>query len=1132
MEPRELLSVMPTPIHVGTTYLEDSNPTDTSEYLVKNGVLTSTQVADLFEVSYTGGAPGSELTSLTINLKNNIFFNTSPSTAASYGWFPLQIVSHDGFQITSQSVAPGSSTMVLTFSGFTAGDMLVLTVRLGVDANSSTSTGITSVVEGADLQGSTFTADFTAPHSTDVSVTSAYYDFFDFSGTGLENVLPNDNYNNAAALDYVPQGASLGPVYTAGAWGAAQQEPLATLSGTVYYDLNADNQQESGEPGIAGVTVTLYSLNGNTYTSTGITTTTDANGNYEFADLAPGTYQVVETRPDGYVSVGDTPGTVNGQTRGTTAGMTTLIGINLNYGDDSIQNNFANTKYASVSGYVYVDANDNGVKDPGEAGLPAAQLTLLDANGNVLATTTTDSTGYYQFNSLMPGTYAVTVAQPAGYYPGLDSSGTAGGTAHNPGNLIDGIPLAGGVVGLNYNFGELLPASVGGTVFVDLNNNGVIDSGDTRLAGVTVYLEDSSGNIVDSTTTDSQGNYSFTDLQPGTYAVEEVPPGGYLENSDWIGSAGGQTDGLTRMVNINLGQGVAGTGYNFTETLPGTISGFVFQDGPPIQLQNGEPMPNIPSVRDGKLTANDPRLAGVTMVLCDGSGIPLTDAGGNQITTVTDANGYYQFAGLEPGMYSVKEVQPNGYVPGVDTAGTAGGLVVNTYTYSTISPQVLSTLAVTASDTVIAGIKLMPGDTATQYNFSEVLVNPAPPSPPVNPPPGIPPLVPPPAPDFPLLGPPMQLPGSDYTSPGIVSAPAPQIMMQPMFGGAAAPADYTWHLSVIDGGSPRNAALSDQFTAYTPTEYFDAAAWTGDNLDQGEFILADQNGVPIKRFHFGLRHATPVTGDWDGSGCTKVGVFLDGLWFFDLNGNGHWDENDLWAKLGKMGDQPVAGDWDGDGKTDIGIFGPKWIGDARAAAADPGLPDVQNTQRGRQKNMPPDPMDAAVGYRTMKHGKAGKLRSDLIDHVFRYGTKGDIAVVGDWNGDGVYTIGIFRNGTWFLDMDGDGRWSPGDVMFKFGQEGDLPVVGDWTGDGVSKVGVYRNGKFYLDTNNNHQLDAQDKVLELGSPGDKPVVGDWTGDGVDKVGVYHDAVPASDAGGDTGAVSSPAAADAAPPATVQ
>jgi hypothetical protein len=134
------------------------------------------------------------------------------------------------------------------------------------------------------------------------------------------------------------------------------------------------------------------------------------------------------------------------------------------------------------------------------------------------------------------------------------------------------------------------------------------------------------------------------------------------------------------------------------------------------------------------------------------------------------------------------------------------------------------------------------------------------------------------------------------------------------------------------------------------------------------------------------------------------------------------------------------------------------------------------------------------------------MRSDVIDHVFQYGSKGDRAVAGDWNGDGIRTVGIFRNGAWFLDMDGDGRWSDGDISVEFGQEGDLPVVGDWTGDGISKLGVYRNGTFYLDTNNNRRLDATDKVFQLGHSGDQPVAGDWTGNGVDKVGVYEQNAP--------------------------
>ena len=64
------------------------------------------------------------------------------------------------------------------------------------------------------------------------------------------------------------------------------------------------------------------------------------------------------------------------------------------------------------------------------------------------------------------------------------------------------------------------------------------------------------------------------------------------------------------------------------------------------------------------------------------------------------------------------------------------------------------------------------------------------------------------------------------------------------------------------------------------------------------------------------------------------------------------------------------------------------------------------------------------------------------------------------------------------------------------------MVGDFNGDGVDEIGVYRDGKWIIDTNGNRQIDAQDKVFELGGAGDKPVVGDWNGDGTDDPGVYH------------------------------
>ena len=241
--------------------------------------------------------------------------------------------------------------------------------------------------------------------------------------------LPDDNYDNSSAIftTNMPPADPPDPVFTAGVLASMQQTPLPiTLSGTVFDDLNADNQQEAGEPGIAGVTLTLYELDdsGN-YVATGKTATTDANGNYEFTGLLPGTYQVVETQPAGYLSVGDTPGTVNGQTRGVVTTVDILSGINLDGGDNSIHNDFAEMQPASVSGYVYVDANNNGVYRPRR---DAHRRRATDAAGRQRQSDRPDGhdrpDGYYRFDDLMPGTYGVAETQPAGYLDGLDAAGT------------------------------------------------------------------------------------------------------------------------------------------------------------------------------------------------------------------------------------------------------------------------------------------------------------------------------------------------------------------------------------------------------------------------------------------------------------------------------------------------------------------------------------------------------------------------------------------------------------------------------------------------------------------------------------------------------------------------------------
>jgi hypothetical protein len=119
---------------------------------------------------------------------------------------------------------------------------------------------------------------------------------------------------------------------------------------------------------------------------------------------------------------------------------------------------------SSLSGFVYRDKNNNGLRDPDEKGIEGVLITLTgtdDLGNTILMTTRTDSNGRYRFANLRPGTYTITQKQPSGWLDGKESLGTAGGFVGE--DEFYGIVLGPGVDGRDYNFGELKRQSGGGS---------------------------------------------------------------------------------------------------------------------------------------------------------------------------------------------------------------------------------------------------------------------------------------------------------------------------------------------------------------------------------------------------------------------------------------------------------------------------------------------------------------------------------------------------------------------------------------------------------------------------------------------------------------------------------------------
>ncbi len=191
---------------------------------------------------------------------------------------------------------------------------------------------------------------------------------------------------------------------------------------------------------------------------------------------------------------------------------------------------------------------------------------------------------------------------------------------------------------------------------------------------MTINLLDAQDNVIATTVTDASGHYTFNNLFPGTYGVsDEAAPGFILEDAD-VGSLGGVSESENVVDQIMLAAVHQGTSYDFCQVPPGSLSGFVFQDGPAIILTSPDEVVTPQSTgRDGVYEPGDPPIAGVTMVLGDANGIILFDSKGQPIETTTDSSGLYQFNNLVPNeSYTVYEIEPSGYIKGLDTAGSAG----------------------------------------------------------------------------------------------------------------------------------------------------------------------------------------------------------------------------------------------------------------------------------------------------------------------------------------------------------------------------------------------------------------------------------------------------------------------------
>ncbi|MEG4608310.1 SdrD B-like domain-containing protein, partial [Microcoleus sp. F6_B6] len=282
----------------------------------------------------------------------------------------------------------------------------------------------------------------------------------------------------------------------------------------------------------------------------------------------------------------------------------------------------------------FIDINNDRNFTPGTDQLQSGVTLFLDQNNNAQldigeSQTQTDNLGVYSFSQLPPASYNVQEIVPAGF------------TRVTPIQAVTVVANQTTNFDIINNVAQTLPVigSISGRKFIDVNANRTFESRtDQPQPNITLFLDINNNGQLDSgelqSQTDSLGEYSFSNLPPASYTVQEIVPAGF-----------------TRVTPVQAVTVVANETTNFdilniAQTPPpltGSISGRKFND---INV-------------NGILDVGEPGILGFTIYI-DLNRNNIFDS--SEPSTLTDATGSYQFNGLQPGTFTLREVQQPGFV--------------------------------------------------------------------------------------------------------------------------------------------------------------------------------------------------------------------------------------------------------------------------------------------------------------------------------------------------------------------------------------------------------------------------------------------------------------------------------------
>ncbi|MDR1568865.1 MAG: carboxypeptidase regulatory-like domain-containing protein [Oscillospiraceae bacterium] len=395
--------------------------------------------------------------------------------------------------------------------------------------------------------------------------------------------------------------------------GAANKQITITRAAVASGRVSIDTADAGADPSaIVGIPIILTRVGGDIVYGT----TTNDQGEWELRTVRPGIYAVEWRLPEGMIPVSDYISAADYSGFAETAliaGERTELGISI-------------ARASSIKGRA---------EDSAGKGVSGIYVYARSANGAEY-TSLTDSSGEFAFDGIPRGDYTIEPAFPEGMilYDGATRVSPA------PGETV------------NLSWLAFYPASVSGSVWIDLDNDGYIrQDADAPLEGAELILLDAQGRTVAEARSDAEGAFQMDRLPPGEARLSVEAPDGmvFAENPggvDRLFEAIDYSGALSRAFTLEPGRTFDASRIGMVRA--GVIAGLVWQD------LNG----------DGARDAVEPPISGAEIILYkDGARVR---------AAISDTSGGYSFENVRPGVYQAAIAVPDGFAPPRDenTQGT------------------------------------------------------------------------------------------------------------------------------------------------------------------------------------------------------------------------------------------------------------------------------------------------------------------------------------------------------------------------------------------------------------------------------------------------------------------------------